>query len=119
MDRDPLVGRGFRGEEVFNTLDSFIKDKRCELGFITVIEVSPSVLWTHCNLHGAMLAFKTLSDKLKNGLDISVKITNHIKSRPLQCHLLELSDSLRLNVTAIEVNIEGNPKGSPLKAEPS
>ncbi|KRY61335.1 PiggyBac transposable element-derived protein 4 [Trichinella britovi] len=132
MDRDPLVGRGFRGEEVFNTLDGFIKDKRSEL--------DPTVLWTHCNLHGAVLAFKTLPDKLKKGLDISVKITNHIKSRPLQCHLLEvlcedmvgailaecsakriqiaqpqlgkfcfylhhhtfLSDSLRLKVTAIE-----------------
>ncbi|KRX83230.1 Zinc finger BED domain-containing protein 5 [Trichinella sp. T6] len=82
MDPDPLVGRGFRGEEVFNTLDGFIKDKRSEL--------DPTVLWTHCNLHGAVLAFKTLPDKLKKGLDISVKITNHIKSRPLQCHLLEL-----------------------------
>ncbi|KRX49244.1 Zinc finger BED domain-containing protein 5 [Trichinella murrelli] len=90
MDRDPLVGRGFRGEEVFNTLDGFIKDKRSELDFITGIEISPTVLWTHCNLHGAVLAFKTLPDKLKKGLDISVKITNHIKSRPLQCHLLEV-----------------------------
>ncbi|KRZ73595.1 hypothetical protein T10_12565 [Trichinella papuae] len=27
VNRDPLVGRGFRGKELFNTLDSFVKDK--------------------------------------------------------------------------------------------
>ncbi|KRZ13711.1 Zinc finger BED domain-containing protein 5 [Trichinella zimbabwensis] len=38
----------------------------------------------------AALASKTLPDKLKNVLDISMKIVNYIKSRPLQCHLLEV-----------------------------
>ncbi|KRX97787.1 Zinc finger BED domain-containing protein 5 [Trichinella pseudospiralis] len=55
MGRGPLVGRGFRDKEIFNTLDGLIKDKRLNMNF-----------------------------------DISVKIVNHIKSRPLQCHLLEV-----------------------------
>ncbi|KRZ45805.1 Zinc finger BED domain-containing protein 5 [Trichinella pseudospiralis] len=44
--------------------------------------------WTRCNLHRAALASKVLPDNLKNVLDISVKIVNHVKSRLLQCHYL-------------------------------
>ncbi|KRY93646.1 Zinc finger BED domain-containing protein 5 [Trichinella pseudospiralis] len=53
-----------------------------------VQELNPSMYWTRCNLHRAALASKVLPDNLKNVLDISVKIVNHVKSRLLQCHYL-------------------------------
>ncbi|KRZ77635.1 Zinc finger BED domain-containing protein 5 [Trichinella papuae] len=83
------------GKEIFNTLDGFIKDiqqslYRQRLGHVRVCEVNPSVSWTHCNLHRAALASKTLPDELKNVMDISVKIVSHMKSRPLQCRSLDV-----------------------------
>ncbi|KAL1227450.1 Zinc finger BED domain-containing protein 5 [Trichinella pseudospiralis] len=82
MGRGPLVGRGFRDKEIFNTLDGLIKDKRLNMSkcikvckdstqtmccrnnsFITgVLEVNPRMSSAHCNLHKAALASKTLPD---------------------------------------------------------
>ncbi|KRX96634.1 Zinc finger BED domain-containing protein 5 [Trichinella pseudospiralis] len=70
---------GFRDTKIFNTLGSFIKDKGLNWSKCVrlIREVTPSVSWA------AVLASKTLPDKLKSVLDKSVKTVKHIKSRPL------------------------------------
>ncbi|KRY69612.1 Zinc finger BED domain-containing protein 5 [Trichinella pseudospiralis] len=82
-------------------LDDFIKDK--DLNWSKCLRVCTNDAGVLCgwnssfiisevrevNSSGA-LASKTLPDKLKNALHITVKIVNHIQSTPLQCRLLEV-----------------------------
>lgn len=68
-------------------------------GVVTqVLVVSPNASWTHCNIHREALVSKSMSDDLKKGLIIAVKIVNLIRSRPLQSRLFEeLCEEMRSN----------------------
>jgi len=43
----------------------------------------------HCNIHREALVSKSLLDDFKSVLNMSVKIVNFIKARPLQSRLFE------------------------------
>jgi len=45
-----------------------------------MLEVSPNVSRTHCNIHRGVIVSKHMPNNLKNVLDISVKIVNFIKA---------------------------------------
>lgn len=52
-------------------------------------EINPNVTWLHCNIHREVLVSKSLSDDFISVLNMSVKIVNFIKARPLQSCLFE------------------------------
>ena len=56
---------------------------------IKILELNPTISWTHCSLHKEALVSKCLSSDLKNVLNTSIKIMNFIKSKPLQSRLFE------------------------------
>uniref|UniRef100_A0A8C2E398 HAT C-terminal dimerisation domain-containing protein n=1 Tax=Cyprinus carpio TaxID=7962 RepID=A0A8C2E398_CYPCA len=95
------------GEDIFNKLDSKLKDAglswgeclsvctdgaRAMLGKkkglkARVLQVAPHLNFTHCIIHREALACKTLNAEFKHVLDTAVKIVNYIKSRPLNTRL--------------------------------
>ncbi|XP_067249349.1 zinc finger BED domain-containing protein 5-like [Chanodichthys erythropterus] len=95
------------GEDIFNKLDSKLKDEGLSWGECIsvctdgagamlgkkkglkarVLQVAPHLNFTHCIIHREALACKTLNAEFKHVLDTSVKIVNYIKSRPLNTRL--------------------------------
>ncbi len=55
-----------------------------------VLSVAPHIRFTHCVIHREALAAKTLQPELEDVLQTSVKIVNHIKSRPLNTRLFAI-----------------------------
>ena len=55
-------------------------------GFVTLVKQSqPSSFTTQCFLHCKALVAKAFGPKLKDVLDMVVKIVNYLKSRPVKC----------------------------------
>lgn len=95
------------GEDIFNKLDSKLKDAGLSWGECIsvctdgagamlgkkkglkarVLQVAPHLNFTHCIIHREALACKTLNAEFKHVLDTAVKIVNYIKSRPLNTRL--------------------------------
>ena len=55
-----------------------------------VLSVAPHIRFTHCLIHREALAAKTLEPELEDVLQTTVKIVNHIKSRPLNTRLFAI-----------------------------
>ena len=54
-------------------------------GFLArLLQVAPLINFTYCVIHRENLACKTLDPDLKSVLDVTIKIGNFIKARPLQ-----------------------------------
>lgn len=97
------------GEEIFQTLNSYVQKKGLDwmkcVGICTdgarvmcgkkssvvtrVLEVCPNASWTHCNIHREALVSRSMSGNLQNVLNTSIKIVNCLKSKSLQPRLFE------------------------------
>jgi hypothetical protein len=101
---------GTTGEEIFHTLDSYIREKRIQwekcVGFCSggaraltgrhsgvvseVKEVAPDMNWVHCFIHREVSASKGMQTEFKTVLDSAVKLVNLIKARPLNYNLFSV-----------------------------
>jgi hypothetical protein len=89
------------GEEIFHTLDSYIRDKgiqweKCALtgkhsGVVSEVkEVAPDMNWVHCFIRREALDFKGMPPEFKTVLDNAVKLINYIKAHPLNNRLFSV-----------------------------
>jgi hypothetical protein len=94
------------GEEIFHTLDSYIREKRIQwgkrVGFCSggvralsgvvckVKKVALYMNWVHCFIIWGALDSKGMPPEFKIVLDNAVKLLNYIKARPLNNRLFSL-----------------------------
>jgi hypothetical protein len=88
-------------EEIFHTLDSYIRDKgmqweKCALtgkhsGVVSKVkEVAPDMNWVLCFIRKEALESKGMPPEFKTVLDSAVKLVNYIKARSLSNRLFSL-----------------------------
>jgi hypothetical protein len=115
------------GEQIFHTLDSYIRDKGIEwrkcVGFCTdgaraltgrhsgvvskVKKVALDVNWVHCSIHREALASKGMPPKFKTVLERAAKPVNFIKARPLNNRLFSvLCDEMESEYTQLLLHSE-------------
>ncbi|XP_025413407.1 zinc finger BED domain-containing protein 5-like [Sipha flava] len=59
-------------------------------GFVSRLKQDfPNIISTHCFIHREALMIKSIPDKLKNVLDLVIKMVNYIKSRALKTRILK------------------------------
>jgi hypothetical protein len=115
------------GEEIFLTLDSYMRDKRIQwekcVGFCSdgaraltgrhsgvvseVKEVAPDMNWVHCFIHMEALPTKGMPPEFKTALGSAIKLVNVIKAQLLNNRLFSvLCDEMGSEYTQLLLHYE-------------